>query len=310
VQRLTALARGSGADLVRAAEIREQKALLDGLLAELDEQQGALVRPQAESEARIETLRQAMADAERALEELGPRMTAVQEQLARAFTEARDAFFRSALPTAEAALQATLDGAPASGRGLRARATETAIEVAQTWLDRGRLEQEPYAERLYREGMQRFLALLGEIGDRMAAVAGQGLEPRPDVAAGVTARSSLFYTKMLVVAPSSAGTRWLDLVRTAAARRRAVEREATAYLARLLEVNSARIKNDFVERVRESRRRLEDELRRRLRDLAASAERAMGQARQARAAGAGAVQARVDAIARLRTEAETLRREA
>ncbi len=107
-------------------------------------------------------------------------------------------------------------------------------------------------------------------------------------------------------APASARRRLLDLCRTAAGRRRAVEREAGAYLERLLEVNSARIKNDFVERVQESRRRLEQDLRARLQALAASAERALGQARRAQAAGAPAVAVRLEAIAGLRTAAEAL----
>jgi hypothetical protein len=104
---------------------------------------------------------------------------------------------------------------------------------------------------------------------------------------------------MATVAPASAWRRLGDLLCPAAVRRRAVERDARAYLERLIEVNSARLKNDFVERVLASRRRLEQEVRDQLRDLSASAARALEQARRAHAAGTAAVAARLEEIARL-----------
>jgi len=303
---LEGLALGSGASLVRAAEARETAALRDALLLELDAEREALERPLHESQARVASLRRAIAGAERALEELGPRMSAVQERLRRAFSEARDAFFRGALREARAALRARLDGVFASGGAPRARATGAAVDVARECLERWRREQEPEVERLYREGMQRFAELLGEVHDRTAASPELARLSRPEVMTGVTARSRLVYTEMLTAAPASVGAGLLDAVRPPRARRRRIERAAAAYLERLLEANSARAKNDFLERVLESRRGLEAEVRRRLQDVAAAAERAVEQARRTREAGAAAVQARVDAIARLRTEVEAL----
>ena len=303
---LEGLALGSGASLVRAAEARETAALRDALLLELDAEREALERPLHESQARVASLRRAIAGAERALEELGPRMSAVQERLRGAFSEARDAFFRGALREARAALRARLDGVFASGGAPRARATGAAVDVARECLERWRREQEPEVERLYREGMQRFAELLGEVHDRTAASPELARLSRPEVMTGVTARSRLVYTEMLTAAPASVGAGLLDAVRPPRARRRRIERAAAAYLERLLEANSARAKNDFLERVLESRRGLEAEVRRRLQDVAAAAERAVEQARRTREAGAAAVQARVDAIARLRTEVEAL----
>jgi hypothetical protein len=307
VERLASLARQSGADLVRAAETRGTRALVNALLAELDEQHQALARPLSESQARIEALRRAVADAEQLLEELGPRMSAVQERLARAFAEARDSFFHTALPEAQTELRARLEQILASRDDPRALAAEAAIDVARQWLERWRHEEEPNADRLYRDGMRRFVTLLGEVQDRMTTVPELARLPRMSGETGVTARSGLLYTEMLAVAPVSASTRLLDVVRTPGARRRAVKRDAAEYFERLLEVNSARIKNDFRERVLQSRQRLEEDLRRRLRDLAASAERAAGQAQRAHAAGAAEVGARLDRIARLQAEVETLR---
>ena len=73
-----------------------------------------------------------------------------------------------------------------------------------------------------------------------------------------------------------------------------------------MEVNSARLKNDFIERLSESRRRLESALRDRLRDLLASTERMLDRARQAQAAGAAAVQRRLEDLQTLRAEAQAL----
>jgi phage portal protein BeeE len=89
-------------------------------------------------------------------------------------------------------------------------------------------------------------------------------------------------------------------------RRRTIERAAAEYQERLLEVNSARIKNDFEERVTESRRRLERGIRSALRGVLASAEAALEQARHAHAGGASALKTRLDAIEDVRRRVDAL----
>ena len=306
VGRLEVLARDAGADLVRAAEIRETRALAARLLAELDQQQAALTRPLVESEAEVKRRRRTAAAAERALEELGPRMTAVEDRLVRTLAAARDAFLPAAVAEARRDLQARLADVFRTGGPLRTRAVEAATEVARQVLERWRREQGPQVERLYREAMQRFVALLGEIDQGLPGSPGS-TEALPSEAA-LTARSQLHYTEMLRIAPVSAAARLWDRLRPPAARRRAVERAAVAYLERLLEVNSARVANDFRERVARSRRELEAGVRRPLRDAVTSAERALAEARRARAAGAAAVRARLERIATLRTRVEALAR--
>jgi GTPase SAR1 family protein len=305
VDALQSLAKESGADLVRAAERRGITLLAQRLLRELDEQRAALVRPIEESESRVEALRSAVADAERSLVDLGYLLTAEQERLGRQFTEERDQFFNAALPQARRELVDAIRAESAAAE-LRERAIDLAIEVTQRWLDRWRREQEPKAQALYREAMKRFVDVVNGFQARLATIPGlEGLPHlRPDE--GFRTTSRLYYTRMLTVAPSSAGSALLDLLRSRAGRRGAIERAASQYLDRLLEVNSARIKNDFVERVLESRRRLEAELRGRLRELADSAEQALARARETRAAGATAVEAKVKSIAALRWQVEQL----
>lgn len=307
VQTLESLARRSGADLVRAAEQRGTAALIERLLSELGEQEVALLRPIEESQARVEALRAAVAGAERSLEELGHRFTAVQERLARTFTEERDLFFNKALPDAQRELLEAIRAEQTTGSARRRRAIDLAIEVARRWLDRWRQEQEPRAETLYREAVERFVELANQFQASLASLPGLEALPRLSAEAGFRTRSRLHYTEMLTVAPVALGKRLIDLLRTRSRRRRAIERDAAEYLARLLEVNSARIKNDFQDRVVESRRLLEKEIRDRLRELSASAERALASARHAQAAGAAAVRAELERIRALRSQIETLR---
>lgn len=306
VLRLESLVRDSGADLVRAAEDREARALVDRLLVELDQQRSVLTRPLDESETSIELLRRAIANAERALEELGPRMTAVQDRLMQEFTAARDAFLSGAIARARRDLGNRLaDVVPAEG-SLRIRAPEAAADLARQTLDGWRHVHGPHVDRLYRDAMQRFVSLFGELYDSFAAMPGLTGLVRPQLEAALTHRSGLYYTEMLTVAPVSAPLRFLDVFRRPEACHRAVERDAIAYLERLLEVNTARITNDLQARVRQSRRDLEADVRRRLGDAITSAERALAQARQTQEAGALAVQDRLQAIAALRARVDAL----
>lgn len=70
VETLQSLAKESGAHLVRSAERRGVTMLIERLMRELDEQRAALVRPIEESEARVEALRSAAAEAERSMVDL------------------------------------------------------------------------------------------------------------------------------------------------------------------------------------------------------------------------------------------------
>lgn len=308
VEALESLARQSGADLVAKAERRGVTALFQRLLHELDEQYAALVRPIAESEALVEALRRAVGEAERALEDLGHRLTAAQERLGHRFTEERDRFFSRGHPDALRELHTAIRAERVRGPALRDRAVDHAIDVMKRWLERWRQEQEPKVEMLYRDAVGRFVEMVNQVRDTLATV--PGLEGLPPLGAevGFKAKSHFHYTEMLTVAPSSVGNWLLDLVSLRTRRLRTVERDAGRYLERLLEVNSARIKNDFQERVVENRRLLELELRSRLRELAGSAERALESAREAQTAGAQAVEAKLARIQALRSQVETLRR--
>ncbi len=212
-----------------------------------------------------------------------------------------DRAFDAALSAAQAELRRALDTEPPG----RDRALELARAVTQRWLDGWRREQEPHAEAFYAEAERRFVELANGVRRRLTAVSGFESLPPLRASPGFRVKSGFYYAELRQVAPASAATWLLDRI-LSWRRRRAIERAALEYQRRLLEVNSARIMNDFIERVTESRRRLERELRDALHSLVASADRALGIARQAKADGAAAVTTRLEAIEALRRRLDAL----
>jgi wyosine [tRNA(Phe)-imidazoG37] synthetase (radical SAM superfamily) len=71
----------------------------------------------------------------------------------------------------------------------------------------------------------------------------------------------------------------------------AIEDHARQFLTHLLETNCTRVQSDILNRVQESRSRLEVEIRKLLHEIRRIAEQALTRARVARAEGASAVQA-------------------
>jgi hypothetical protein len=99
---------------------------------------------------------------------------------------------------------------------------------------------------------------------------------------------------MCLVDTPGVGSVFEDVLGSFKGRVASVDRDAAVYLRQLLRVNSARSRNDFEERVLESRRRLERELRARLDAVTATAERALQAAEASSTAGGAAVAAQLD----------------
>jgi hypothetical protein len=293
---LDRLARESGASLVRAAEERAIARFLERLLAEIDEQRDALVRPVAESEKRIGSLTASVAEGERTMADLGYLLMAEVDRLTRKFEGDRQTFLSSALESAERELFNQVDAAASENslRPLRALVRDAAAAIARRHLDAWLATEQPAAEALYRGAAERFLALGNEFLRRFLEHAELGPETFPaelGPEAGFRTKSRLFYTELLAVAQPSPFSWILDRFRTPGALHRAASRDAAAYLERLLSSNSARIQNDLIERVRESRRRLEAEIRSRLSEAVQSAVSALQRAKARRAEGEASVAA-------------------
>lgn len=303
---LARLSRESGAALVRAAEERGVPLLVGRLLRDLDEERDALSRPLEESERRIEDLRRCVADAERAMNDLACLFTAEEERLAKGFAARKEAFLAATLEDARRELAEELRRLDVRRPAPREHATRLAQEVSRRWLDRWRAEEQPAAEALYRQAAERFVDLANRFLERLAASGEPALATLPHgigPEVGFRVRSRLYYTQLWPLA-SGSPFRWIaDLLRSRAGLLRAIGRDTGTYLDRLIYTNGTRIENDFNDRVLESRRSLESEVRARLREVSASAERALERARARLSEGSVAVGAQLDRIDGLRRQA-------
>ncbi len=305
---LQELAAKAGADIVASAGERGIASLTKRLSAVLEERIALLERPLAESAALLEGLRASVASAERALSDLSPLLVAEEARLLAALERDRDDFFTVAGPTADRELEAVLEVLTERGPALRRRALAEATVVAKRWLDDWLEKKTTDVDRLFRAANQRFVELLATVEGALADLS-DGLDTSSSPIEPRLQTTGHFYmTEMLASAPTSLAATLADFVgQSSSLRRESIQRDARDYLRRLMEVNSARIKNDFRDRLTTARRGLEDEVRRRLRGTIASAETALEGARALRDAGSARVQeelvrlhgalARVQAIA-------------
>jgi hypothetical protein len=293
---LRGLAEGQGAHLVEAAGARGLARLGAQLQADIAAQLDALARPLAESEQRLAELERVIADADRAVGALAPLFGAEAQRLASAFEAQRRAFLDRAGPEARQALRDALAQEPSDRP--RPAAYELAQRVARAELERFRAEFQPGAEAGYRQVTARFVDLANDFlrRARLSEARLDALPPELDPEAGFRAPSHFFFTELLTLT-AVRPHQWLaDRARSPAQRGRAALAAADPYLRRLLDTNSARVVNDALERVRESGRALEAELRRTLERLVERSRRAIALAKREVAQGESAIQAKTTAL--------------
>jgi hypothetical protein len=156
--------------------------------------------------------------------------------------------------------------------------------------------------------MERFITLGNEFLARLAASGEPGLDALPPALgpeAGLRVPSRLYYTELLYRTLSL--TAWFtDAVLPREWTIRSLLKRTGRYQEDIIEANSSRVAGDLVERVTQSRARLEAELRENLRRVTSVAESALARARQRRAEGEAAVNDELGSIALLRCEVESL----
>ena len=308
---LRSLAREAGSDLVRGARTRGVERLSTRLLEELDEREAALRRPQEESTRRIEALRRSVETAERAASDLSWRFTAEQERLSAFFSKTREAFLATASPEAEARLEKALSEDRGGDRDVRRRAVALARRIAQETLALWLPAAEADAERQYREAMCRFVEIANGFFDRLrstdpsfARLAERRFEPN----VGLRTARRFYFNELFELEPAQGFRQIAGWARSRAGSLAAASRDAAEYLGLLLEHNTTRLVNDLDERVLESRRLLEGEIRDRLREGLDSAMQALDRARARRSEGAGAVEGELRRIAGLGEAVRALRK--
>jgi hypothetical protein len=249
------------------------------LQAEASEHEAALTRPIAETEARLTRLRHALRDIDQSLSDLGFLFRAAESELARVFAAMRWDFVTTTLPDIRHRLRERVAGMGRTSERARFRthAFDEARRLAETSVHAWLAGIEPEAERLYREATARFCHLSNEYLRRVkeeAGGTGTSTAPMFDEDAGFQERRRFYFTSLMTLTSPSPMAWLVDHVAPAPWRIRSVGRAADEYLLHLIDTNSHRVENDLRERVLESRRWLEGEIRNRLAAAVSSGERA------------------------------------
>jgi GTP-binding protein EngB required for normal cell division len=294
----------SGRSLVRKASDRGIRRAANQLLAVIREERDALQRPLEESEQRITKLREAIAEGEGAMRDLGALLGGEQQRLSQVFVGRREGFLKQTQVLAQKELAQHLRSiaqrrnGPAYRRDLNHLAQNIARAQLTPWLE----SEAKYAEEVFCKTARRFIEYGNSLLRRLAQTGIPDLEPLPEELGqeqSLRAHSHFYFHVMENLAtPASPLLLISDLVLGGLGLRSGIVQDTQEFLDHLLEVNTSRVQNDVDERVRESRKKLEAELRGVLRDASAIADRALARARAARAAGAPAVEA---ALTRLKS---------
>jgi hypothetical protein len=281
--------------LVREASVRGLGRLSEQLLAIVVEEREALHRPIAESERRVAAIRETIASAERSMRELGFLFMAEQQRLSDLFVKRHKAFLDFIIPRAQDELEKALqDLGRGAGPAYRRRAMRQAQRIVRDlvlpWLQ----TEQAQAEREYRQVTFRFVQLGNDFLNKLAEAGVGELGRMPhalEADAGFQVRSQFVFRDLIEVAEPASPLRWLaDLFLGAVQAHRVIEGSAREFLIQLLEINSTRVQSDILNRVQESRNRLEAEIRKLLHEVTFIAEQALVHARATQEAGAPAVQ--------------------
>jgi|ERR1700728_4258400 len=307
IQALEDLVRHSRSALVRAAKDRGIRSAASQLLAVIKEERSALKLPLEESESRIARLRETQAESEAAMRDLGALFSAEQQRLTGVFVERRNAFVKQEQINAHNELTAHVSSLPSSHNGpaYRREVNHAAQEIVRAKLTPWLEGEAKFAEEQFRKTAKRFVALANEFLHRFEETDVPGLEEFPedlDTDQPLSARSQFhFHVIERVAAPASPFLFIFDLLVGGIGLRGGIVNDAQEFVDQLLEVNSSRVQSDVDARVRESRKKLEIEIRAILCDALDIVDRALTRARTARAVGTPTVEAafvRLDSLER------------
>ena len=304
---LRRMASTSGQDMTRAAAERGARRFCTSLTRSVEERIRALKEPIENSEQRVANLRQTVTQAEQSLRDLGALFSAEQMRLANILMARRKKFLQETSPTALNELQQEMNAVkttfgPALRRELMLIAQTVARRHVMPWLD----SEETHAEELYASVTRRFVMLVNGLLQRISEEQSTDFAHLPkafDTEQGFRTRSRFYFQDMITIAqPASPLLYCTDLLMGALHIRRWFQKSAETFLENLLDTNSSRVKGDAEQRVVESRLHLETDVRKLLREVSATAEQALTNAREVMAAGATAVQDELGRLQKLQDE--------
>jgi len=305
------LVEDSGRDLVRAACDRGLQRLSEQLLASISEDRDALQRPIEESERRIEIMKETINEAERSMRELNFLFMAEQQRISDLFVERHKRFFHSAWSESETEFSKKLPSlllgfGPHYRRRLMHLAQDISRRRVMPWL---KPEQEE-GERQYRAVAIRFVEMGNNFLKRLTDAGLNELTRMPhalDPEKGFRVRSRFTFEDFIGTAQPPSPLRWFaDVFLPFVGGRKLITNDAQEFLRHLLEVNSSRVQNDVLNRIQESRDRLEVEIRKLLHEISRIAEQALDRARKVKDEGAPAVQSAVELLNRLERDVSAL----
>jgi GTP-binding protein EngB required for normal cell division len=295
------LVEDSGRNLVSAACDRGLQRLSEQLLAIISEDRDALQRPIEESERRIELMRETIHEAERSMRELDYLFMAELHRISDLFGEKHKRFFASAWTESESEFGEELRSVSLGfGPHYRCRVMHVAQEISRRrvmpWL---KPEQEE-GERQYRAVALRFVEMGNNFLKKLVDAGLSELTRMPhalDPEKGFRIRSRFIFEDFIGTAQPPSPLRWLaDVFLPLVGARKVITNEAREFLLHLLEINSARAQNDVLNRIQESRDRLEVEIRKLLHEISRIAEQALGRARKVKEEGTPAVQLAIERL--------------
>lgn len=304
---LRQLASKSGQDMTRSAAARGSRRFSDSLCRSVDERIRALKEPIENSEQRIANLHQTVSQAEQSLRDLGALFAAEQMRLSNILLARRKKFLQEVSPTAFKELHQEMISVrttfgPALRRELMLIAQAVARRHVMPWLD----SEEAHAEELYTSVTQRFVSLVNGLLQRISEEQATDFAHLPkslDMEQGFRTRSRFYFHDMITIAqPASPLLYCMDLMMGALHLRRWFRKDAERFLEKLLDTNASRVQGDAEQRVVESRLRLESDVRKLLREVSATAEQALTNAREVMAAGASAVTTELQRLYNLHEE--------
>jgi CRISPR/Cas system-associated endoribonuclease Cas2 len=236
---------------------------------------------------------------------------AEQQRISDLFVERHRRFFRSAWAESEIEFDEELPSLPlAFGPHYRRRLMHLAQEISRRkvmpWLkpeqEEGERQYSAVALRFVEMG-NNFLKKLADAGLSELTRMPHALEPEK----GFRVRSRFTFEDFIGTAQPPSPLRWLaDIFLPFVGARKVITNEAREFLQHLLEINSARIQNDVLNRIQDSRGRLEAEIRKLLHEISRIAEQALDRARIVKEEGAPAVQAAIDRLNRLERDVSAL----
>ena len=307
VHALQSLVDDSGRQLVRAAGERGLERLSEQVLAIISEHRDALRRPIEESERRITVMKQTIAEAERSMHELSFLFMAEQQHISDLFVDRHKTFLAGIMPQAHSEFEVSMHSisgwlGPSYRRRTFHEAQELASRHVMPWL---KPEQEK-AESEYRRVAARFVEMANDFLRKLANAGIPELGRMPhalDPERGFRVRSEFTFYEFRDVAHPASPVRWLtDLILGLIGARWIIRNEARSFLTRLLETNSTRVQSDVLNRIQESRGRLEVEIRKLLHEVSRIAEEALVRARKVKEEGEPAVEAEFGRLERLERE--------